>query len=659
MDDQGAQTVSQALRYTPGVFVDLRPSTRFDIVPIRGFGGNNGPLMSFVAYQDSLRLQRGLSFAVPTVDPYLLERIEVLRGPAAILYGQTNLGGLINLISKRPTATPFREVEVSTGSWDLKQGAFDFSGPVDAEGKWLFRLTGLARDSDVQVDYIKDKRYTLSPALTWRPTPDTTFTILSNYTYDPASWYTTFLPALGTLRYNPNGQISTSFNVGDPGYEVFTREQGAVGYQFEHRASDIWTVRQNLRYMKLDTRFLGISPQNYQANLRTINRQRSNVLDDLDSLALDNQAQAQFATGPLKHTVLLGIDDQYANARRLLGQATTGTPPIDYLNPAYFLPISVPAFQTDAHQINRQTGFYAQDQVKVGNLVAIFGARHDRASFDFDQLTLTTNAKLHVSQLDKANTWRAGALYHFDNGVAPYFIYSTSFEPVTGFVLDFDKKPFVPTTGEQYEAGVKYEPPGQNAIITVAAYQLTQQNVQTPDPNPLHTGCSAPGIRCSVQTGEIRTHGLEVEARGSVTRNLEAILAYTYQNMLVTKSTNIDLGKHPVQVPDQMAAAWGMYTFREGIAAGLALGAGVRYVGWSFGDLLNTVEVPPFTLVDAAIHYDMGYLFPAMKGARLSINASNLFDRIYVASCGVGTQFDAGCYFGLRRSVLATLRYRW
>src|SRR5206468_3628714 len=102
MDDQGAQTVSQALRYTPGVFPDLRPSTRFDIVPIRGYGGNNGPLMSFVAYQDSLRLQRGISFAVPTIDPYTLERIEVLRGPASILYGQTNLGGLINLISKRP-----------------------------------------------------------------------------------------------------------------------------------------------------------------------------------------------------------------------------------------------------------------------------------------------------------------------------------------------------------------------------------------------------------------------------------------------------------------------------------------------------------------------------------------------------------------------------
>jgi iron complex outermembrane recepter protein len=539
------------------------------------------------------------------------------------------------------------------------QGAFDFSGPIDREGKWLYRLTGLARDSDVQVDYVKDTRYTLSPALTYRPSPDTTFTILSNYTYDPASWYSVFLPGQGTVLPNPNGPIPTSFNVGDPGYESFTRDQKAIGYQFEHRIDDMWTVRQNLRYMNLGTDFRGISPQSFQPNLRVINRQRSFVQDDLGSLAADNQLQAQFAIGPVKHTVLAGADYQYADASRLLGAATVGTPPINYLNPVYFQGMGIPPIQTDAHQINDQTGFYLQDQVKVGGLVGIFGVRHDRAGFDFEQLTLATRAKLNVSQTDKATTYRAGALYLFDAGVAPYFIYSTSFEPVTGFVLDFDKKPFVPTTGEQYEAGVKYESPGKNFLLTVAAYQLTQQNVQTPDPNPTHTGCSAPGTRCSVQTGEIRTHGLEVEARGSITRNLDVIAAYTYQDMLVTKSTNIDLGKHPVQVPDQMTAFWGMYTFREGPANGFAFGAGVRYVGRSYGDILNLIEVPPFTLVDAAVHYDLENLHPAWKGARLSINASNVFDTVYVASCGVGTQFDTGCYYGLRRTVLAKLRYRW
>jgi iron complex outermembrane receptor protein len=517
----------------------------------------------------------------------------------------------------------------------------------------------LARDSDVQVDYLKDTRYTLSPALTWRPSPDTTLTILSNYTYDPASWYSTFLPARGTVLPNPNGQIRTSFNVGDPGYESWTRDQKAIGYQFEHRIDDVWTVRQNTRYMSLSTDFRGISPQSFQADLATLNRQRSFVQDDLGSFVADNQLQAQFATGPLRHTVLAGADYQYADASRLLGSATAGTPPINYVNPVYFLPMSIPPIQTDAHQINDQYGYYAQDQIKLGNLVTIFGARHDRAGFDFEQITLANRSRLVVSQTDKANTWRAGALYRFDAGVAPYFIYSTSFEPVTGTVIDFFGKPFVPTTGEQYEAGVKYEPPGWNALITVAGYQLTQQNVQTPDPNPTHTGCSAPGIRCSVQTGEIRTHGLEVEARGNVTRNLEVIAAYTYQDMLVTKSNNIDLGKHPVQVPDQMTAVWGMYTFREGPANGLAFGAGVRYVGRSWGDLLNTIEVPPFTLVDAAIHYDLENLHPAWKGARLSLNASNVFDTVYVASCGTGTQFDAGCYYGLRRTVLAKLRYRW
>ena len=213
-----------------------------------------------------------------------------------------------------------------------------------------------------------------------------------------------------TVQPNPNSQIPISFNVGDPGYEMFTRDQKAIGYQFEHRFNDVWTVRQNLRYMRLGTDFRGISPQSYQANLHTINRQRSIAQDDVGTLANYNQVQAQFATGPMKHTLLAGVYYQYADASRLLGSATVGTPPIDYLNPVYFQAMSIPPIQTDAHQINDQTGLYVQDQIKIGYLVGIFSVRHDRAVFYFDQITLATKAKLNVSQADAANTWKPASL---------------------------------------------------------------------------------------------------------------------------------------------------------------------------------------------------------------------------------------------------------
>ncbi|MGP9812885.1 TonB-dependent siderophore receptor [Rhodopseudomonas sp. NSM] len=663
ISDQGAQSVSQALRYTAGTFVDLRPSSRYDIVPVRGFGNNNGPLQGFVGFQDGLKLQRGISFAVPTVDSYGLERVEVLRGPASILYGQSSLGGLVNLVSKKPTEKAFGEIELSGGTWDRKQAAFDLGGPADTEGKWLYRMTGLARDSGTQVSGTEDQRYMIAPALTYRPSLDTTLTVLANYTYDPNSWYSVFLPARGTVTANPFGQIPTSFNVGDPNYEVFSRKQASVGYQFEHRFNNALAVRQNLRYMNLATDFQGVSFSGFGANLHTLNRSKSKVLEQVDTLALDNQVEAKLSTGPFSHTVLFGLDYQYADASRKLG-SSAAVPSIDFLNPVYGTISATPAFQTDATQVNNQFGVYLQDQIKFDRLVLMLSGRHDRAGFDYRQTTLSTNARTLASQSDDAWTYRVGALYHFDSGFAPYVSYSTSFEPVTGTVLSFDRTAFKPTTGEQIEGGLKYEMPGQRLLATIAGYELTQRNVQTADPNPTHVGCSGVATaRCSIQTGAVQTRGVEVEVKASLDFGLDLIGSYTYQDMKITETnTATELGKRPVQVPEHLAALWGLYHFKHvssGPLGGLSLGAGVRYVGESFGDSINTLVVPSYTVTDAALHYDLEYLSPSLKGTRFSINASNLFDKVYVASCGVGTSFDAGCYYGLRRTVLATLRYRW
>lgn len=660
MEDQGAQSVSQALRYTPGVLTDLRPASRFDIIPVRGYSNGGSVAQSFVGFQDGLRLLRGISYAIPTVDPYSLERIEVLRGPSSIVYGQTNLGGMINLVSKRPLDKPFHEVEITGGNWERLQGAFDFSGPIDKDGHWLYRLTGLARNSGTQVDYSEDDRYMLAPALTWKPSTNTTWTLLANYTYDPNSFYSVFLPKEGTLYASSRGQIPSTFNVSDPGYEVFERKQASVTSLFEHRFDDTWTVRQNTRYMHLETHFRGLSPSGLSGT--TISRNKSNVKDELDSVATDNQVQSQFATGAFQHTVLAGLDYQYADSRRLLGSAAATA--IDYTNPIYWRNIPVAPYLTDSSQTNDQLGFYAQDQIRLGNMIGMFGIRRDRASFDYRQVTIATGKVAYdLSQTDEATSWRAGLLYHFENGLAPYISYSTSFEPVTGTTLDYYGRPFKPTTGKQAEAGIKYQPPGWDLLFTIAAYELTQYNVQTTDPDSTHVGLQCGGVstRCSVQTGAVLSRGLELEAKGRLTRNIEFVGAFTWQDMEVTQTNDSTaLGKRPIMVPEYYGSLWGKYSFYEGPLAGFGIGAGVRHVASTFANTTNTIEVPAFTLMDAGIHYDFEYIEPKLKGLRLSLNATNLFDKEYVASCGTGTgNIDVGCFWGTRRTILATARYRW
>ena len=237
-------------------------------------------------------------------------------------------------------------------------------------------------------------------------------------------------------------------------------------------------------------------------------------------------------------------------------------------------------------------------------------------------------------------------LYKFDNGVAPYIQYTESFQPTVG--TDFFNRPFAPTTGTQQEIGIKYQP-NDKSLYTIAAFDLVQQNVLTPDSDPSH------GVTARVQTGEIRSRGIELEAKTELNRELSVLASYTYLDNVVTSSNSIaQLGRHPAGFPMNSASAWADYTFRGGALDGFGVAGGVRYIGESPGNTTNTFYVPAATLFDAAIHYDFSGLGPRFKGYSLQVNATNLFDKTYVTLCQ-----DTGCYYGLRRQVIATLRYRW
>jgi iron complex outermembrane receptor protein len=639
MTDQAAQSVGQALRYTASVLAETRLSSgRYDSAFIRGFGGSGGGA-GFINNLDGLRYQRGVNFLVPSYEPWGLERVEVLRGPSSVVFGQVKPGGIVNMVSKRPKDETHGEVQIQTGSFQRAQMAFDIGGPVDPEKTWLYRVVGLGRAADTQVDFTREERIFVAPSVTYRPNGATNFTLMASFQRDPETGFYGFIPAVGTVLPSRAGRIRSEFFPGEPNFEGYSRNQANLGYAFEHRFNDVFTFRQNVRVSDLESRFRTVAVASIGADQKTLTRRVTVSNENARTAGMDNQLQADFRTGPLTHKLLFGVDGYWTDGKAFTGAGGT-VQTLDFTNPIYGrTPFALPALP-GVTQTTSQYGIYLQDQIKLDRLSLLVGGRFDNA----EARTRALNTGVLTKQDDTAHTGRVALMYNFDNGFAPYASYSTSFEPVAG--TSFAGTPFKPTEGEQYEVGFKYELPGANAFIQAAAYELTQTNVSTSDPR---------NAGFQVQTGEVRARGIEFEARATVFDNLDLIAAYAYTDAEVTKSNGVDLGKRPTVVPRHMASLWGHYTFRSGMLAGLGLGAGVRYVGEGAGDPGNTFFTPDYTLVDAAISYDFGAANPALKAWKLQVNAQNLFDKEYIAGCYAAVQ----CSFGLRRTVLATLSYRW
>ncbi|WP_349631404.1 TonB-dependent siderophore receptor [Bradyrhizobium sp. BR 10289] len=633
---QGAQSVSQAVRYTSGVRAEAQGAdARFDQIYIRGFLADQ--------YLDSLRLMNASIFAYPIIEPFNLERVEILHGPASVLYGQASPGGVVDLVSKRPTLEPYHEMFVSTGSYGRAQAGVDLSGPIDKNKEFLYRFTASGFDVGSQVNHTGYQRVSIAPSLTWRPDNQTTFTVLGTYQRDPKAGFFNLLPANGTVFPAAGGaKIPTSFYSGEPGFDKTDRTVASIGYLFEHRFNNVLTVRQNLRYMDNSTDFAVVSPTG--SNPFSLSRGVYTTYETLRSLALDNQGEFKFKAGPLDHTALLGIDYRNSVDTALNRGTTTGVPAINAFDPVYGLPLPTPPVTSYNRQRLEQVGFYGQDQVKLGGFVALLGLRYDQADLNTDNLLASTTAP----KSDGALTKRAALLYKFDNGVAPYVQYTESFQPRLG--TNFFGQAFKPTRGQQEEVGVKYQP-DPKTLLTLAAFNLEQQNVLTPDPDPTHI---IGGVRSNVQTGKVRSRGVELEGKSEINRNLTMLGAYTYTELVNTESNTTNLGKRVPGIPLHAASLWADYTFHGGALDGFGLSGGVRYLGAAPGNSLNTFDVPATTLFDLGMHYDLAALGPQFKGFLASVNATNLFDKTYVEVCQ-----DTGCYYGLRRNVIATLRYKW
>ncbi|CAI1732623.1 Ferric hydroxamate uptake [Serratia quinivorans] len=632
MDMRQPETVKGALAYSPGVMVGNRgASTAYDAVNIRGFSsvGTN-------MYLDGLKLQDD-NYSIYQIDPYFLERAEVLRGPSSVLYGKSNPGGVVALVSKRPTTETLREVQFKMGTDNLFQTGFDFGGAVDDDGVYSYRLTGLARDEDQQQVGEKSKRYAIAPSFSWRPDDRTSLTFLSSFQDDPDLGFYGWLPKEGTVQNGINGKLPTSFNDGEPGYNNISRKQQMVGYAFEHGFDDVWTVRQNLRYSKMDLDYRSIYGQGISpTNPAELTRGVMNSKEHLSSFAVDTQAQAKFATGLVNHTLLMGVD--YMRMRNDVVYQYGTASPLNVVAPQYGNQSYT--ITGGASQVNRQeqTGLYVQDQAEWNQWVLTMGGRYDWSDTNS---TNRLNQNSVSKQKDNEFTGRAGLNYVFDNGIAPYVSYSESFEPTSG--TDFGGNTFAASKGKQYEAGVKYAPKDRPITASMAIYQLTKTNNKVADPNNKFA---------SIQGGEIRSRGVELEAKAALSANLNLLGSYTYTDAEYSKDTTLQ-GNTPAAIPKHMASLWADYTFHETAISGLTLGSGVRYVGSSYGDEANTFKVKDYTVVDAAIKYDLARF--NLPGSSIGINVNNLFNKEYVSSCFA----TYGCYWGAERQVVATATFRF
>ena len=435
------------------------------------------------------------------------------------------------------------------------------------------------------------------------------------------------------MEPNPNGPIPDNRFTGEPGYDAYERRESAIGYEFEHRINDQIVLRQNVRDYRNDIDDQTIYTTGLLADQRTITRSRFDSFGRIDGLAMDNQLQLTAQTGSAEHTVLVGLDHQDidVSSRQFFGAASN----LDIYDPVYGAPVpDAPLFKDEDGQL-KQTGIYLQDQIRVDRWTVSLGGRYDVARSE----TLNNLTGATASREDEAFTGRAGASYQFANGFAPYVSYMESFLPTTG--TDAAGNPFEPETAHQYEVGVKYQP-NTDTLVTLAWFDLTREDYLTTNPSTF----------ANEQKGEANSQGLEMEARTRLFHALDVIASYSYTDAEITKASNpVEEGEPLEYTPEHEAALWGKYSFRGGMLHGLGLGAGVRYIGESFGAAFNAdnsaLEVPDVTLVDAAITYDIGQV-------SLGLHAQNLLDEQYVA-----TAFDSSGTYGTRREVTGSVTYRF
>jgi iron complex outermembrane recepter protein len=624
LEDQQVTRVEEAVRNVSGVFQGNTAGGATTAYVIRGFE-------QLSTLQDGFVLS---DYGSP--ETANLERIEVLKGPASILYGATEPGGVVNLVTKKPLSEPFFEAEFQAGSYSFIRPRFDISGPLNSDKSLLYRLNAAYERSDGFRDFDQGiERIFIGPAVTWKISDRTDVTFELSYLDDERP-LDRGIPAIG----EGIADIPITRILGEPD-DVIENRQFTAKYQLEHRFSENWTVRNAFQYFNEQLDVSNFDPDIFEDNDGTLARNQRSIDQHSESFSLQTNLVGKFATGPVKHTLLFGVDLTHRPRDVDFALGLSNPAPINIFNPVYGLVPRVGYSELDL-LLSQSTktdsvGIYVQDQITLtDNLKLLLGGR-----FDIVDQTIKNNPSAFEptssssSQYNEAFSPRVGIVYQPIEPLSLYASYSRSFRPNEG--TTFDGSLLEPERGTQYEVGAKADLLGGRLSTTLSFYQITKTNVATVDIN---------NPDFVIASGEQRSQGIELDIAGEILPNWKIIASYAYTDAEVTKDNSIPVGNRLNNIPEHSASLWTTYEIPRGGLQGLGFGIGFTFVGERKGDIENTFELPSYFLTNGTIYY-------RRDNWRAALIVKNLFDVGYFES-STGVR-ERGAYPGAPLTILGSI----
>ena len=603
IEDQRVNNVTDALRNIPGVVPSDSNRTLFNNPTIRGFGGGFDFGID-VFRRNGLRDGQGAS---NTGDTANVERIEVLKGPSSVLYGQGSPGGIINLVTKQPLSESFYEVSGEIGNFNFYRGTVDLSGPLDENQKLLYRLNVAAETSESFIDFYDRDRYLVNPVLAWNISDDTKLTLEFEYR-SIRSLNDAGLPAVGTVLDNPNGNIPVERYAGEPDLDIQDTDTYRVGYNFEHQFSDSWRIRNAFDTVLSRSNSLRLINGSLDPDGRTLNRSYIDNGDgfDVNAYTLDTYTVGKFNTGSVRHELVTGIElyrNEVINNDTFFVPAGAGS--IDLFDPQYGVTtLTEPTSFTDTKRTDDGLGIYLQDQVILSDkFTLVLGGRFDILTNEVENFNLDTNE----FQQNEGFSPRIGVVYKPIEDISVYASFTRSLDQSIG--ESADGSTFDPGRGTQYEVGVKGDI-SDRISATLALYDLTRTNVLTDDPDN-------PNPQFRIPTGEQNSQGIELSVAGEILPGWNIIGGYAYTDAEITEDNTFEEGNRLDNVPENAVSLWTTYTIQQGSIKGLGFGAGLFFVGEREGDLNNSFQLPSYTRTDATIFYRVRRKASSLLRARM------------------------------------------
>lgn len=593
LDDLGSSRIDRALDFAGGVSRQNNfGGLTFLNYSVRGF--TTGEL-----YRNGFAINRG-SYSSP--DAAAIERLEVLKGPAAALYGRGDPGGLVNIVTKRPQLEPFTQFKASAGRWDRYRSSLDVNTPLNEDGTLLSRVNLAVEDNGSFRDHVGNQRQIVNPTFSWQLSPDTLLMIDSEFSRTD-SVFDRGIPAVDGKM----GAVKRSTFLGEPNDGKIRNDNQLLQVSLEHYLNDAWKLRLASHYSQ------GTLDGNSSEPSRLIGDQVTRFYRERSFEWNDSITQAelhgQFELAGWQHQTLLGLEyENYRNSQKYPQSVTGLGYGQDIYNPIYGQPKPPIVNPNDFHEHTESYALNLQDQIAFNERWSgLLGVRLER----FEQTALNRSSRVSNEQSKDVATPRASVLYQLTPEVGVFANASMSFKPNA---IGAQGQVFKPEKGLGYETGLKLDLLDSRLGATVALFHIDKENVLTADPNN-------PGD--SIAAGKARSQGLDLQVSGQLTDALRVIGAYAYIDAEVTKDNSIPEGSDLLGIARNSASLMSVYQFQGGSLQGSELGAAVNYVGDRSGQTGSDFELPAYTTVDLLARWQ------ATKDLNLGLNLNNLFNRKY------------------------------